>query len=58
MSGQRNLKKAIMFYVPDFLYEEIKKHSKEQDSTITKYVSRAIVMRLNMEKENKDKIKW
>jgi hypothetical protein len=58
MDEKRKEQKGFMFYMPMYLYEDLKNHCHEQDQTMTKYILRSIVARLNMEKEHKDKIKW
>ena len=58
MSQKRKNQSRLFIYVPNLIYDEVKKHAKAQDCNLTKYVTRAIVMRLNMEKETKDRIQW
>lgn len=50
MSGKRKNQKAIMLYVPDFVHEGVKEMADKQGSTITSYVLRAIIAKLNMER--------
>lgn len=50
MSGKRRNQKAIMFYAPDFVYEGVKEMSKKQGSTITSYILRALIAKLNLER--------
>jgi len=58
MDEKRKGQKSFTFYMPISLYEVLKDHCHKQDQTMTKYILRSIVSRLNMELDHKDKINW
>ena len=58
MSGKRTNQKAIMLYVPDFIHTALKEKVKEQGSTITSYVLRALVHKINLESTHDKKINY
>ena len=53
---KRKNQKALMMYMPEALHDQLKELCNQQDTTITKYVLRSLVMRMNM--ELKEKIKF
>lgn len=48
---KRPNRKQFMIYLPDFIYNELKEICHKKDMTMTKYVVRALVTRMNMERE-------
>ena len=48
-TSKRKNKTSLHLYVPDFLYEELRNISSKQQTTITKYVLKSIVARMNLE---------
>ena len=47
----RKDQKPFTMYMPELLYKEIKSISTTQDVTMTKYILKAIVTRMNLERE-------
>lgn len=58
MSGKRRNQKSIMFYAPDFIYDAVKDMARKQGSTITSYILRALVHKINLEKPHNEKINY
>lgn len=56
MEEKRKDQKAFMLYMPINIYEELKKSCHDQDMTMSKYVIRSIVCRMNLER--KERIKY
>lgn len=47
-----------MFYAPDFIYDAVKDMARKQGSTITSYILRALVHKINLEKPHNEKINY
>lgn len=58
MSGERKNQSRIFCYIPKDLHDLLKQHCEKMDTTITKYVTRSLVMRLNMELKTENRIKY
>jgi len=58
MSTERKNQKPFMIYMPTEFYEEFKKHCKDQDIPMSKYVLRSLVMRMNLERQESKRIKY
>ena len=53
---KRKNQKAIMVYVPEVVHDAVKEAVHKQGMTLTSYVVRAIVHRLNLERTEKIKL--
>lgn len=53
---KRKNQKSLMIYMPDWLHHQLKELCHQQDTTLTKYVLRSLVMRMNMELKEKIKL--
>lgn len=53
---KRKNKTALQIYLPDVVFNALKEIAEEQDTTMTRYTLRALLMRMNMERKDKLKI--
>ena len=53
---KRKNQKPIMMYIPESLFYELKSICDKQDTTMTRYVMKSIITRMNMEREERLKI--
>ncbi len=56
-TNNRKNQKPFMLYMPDVLFHELKDICKKQNSTMKKYVLKALITRMNMERKENSKIK-
>lgn len=56
IENKRKNQKAIMVYVPEVVHDAVKEAVHKQGMTLTSYVVRAIVHRLNLERTEKIKL--
>lgn len=55
VENKRKNQKAIMVYVPEVVHDAVKEAVNKQGMTVTSYVLRALVHKLNLERTEKIK---
>ena len=55
VENKRKNQKAIMVYVPEIVHDAVKEAVNKQGMTVTAYVLRALVHKLNLERTEKIK---
>ena len=53
---KRKNQKAILIYIPEVLFYELKNICEKQDTTMKRYVMKSVITRMNMEREERLKI--
>lgn len=55
-TNKRKNQKALYIYIPEMLFHELKDICEKQDTTMTRYVMKSLIARMNMERKEKLKI--
>lgn len=55
-TNKRKNQKALHIYIPEMLFNELKIICEQKDTTMTRYVMKSLIARMNMERKEKLKI--